>query len=188
MKKTKTIKRIKIGKVGEAILGGIAVVGVVGFFAIFPGMGCVIAPFIKKKRFPKKQSIERSVESLVSTGLVKKYFDTNGDVKLELTAKGKWEVFMRHPSFDKKVEKWDGVWRVVIFDVPELQKEIRNELRRAMLLYGFKMLQQSVWVYPHSCDDFVVVLKNHLEIPQNVLYMTVSYIENDKHLKKEFGL
>lgn len=66
----------KIGPVGEAIIASIAVVGVVSIFALFPGVTCVIAPFIKKKNYPRKQTIQNSIESLLQAGLVKKYIRT----------------------------------------------------------------------------------------------------------------
>ncbi len=80
------------------------------------------------------------------------------------------------------------LWRVIIFDVPQTKSKLRHELRRAVKLYGFKMIQQSVWVYPYACDDFVGILKKHLGLSHDVLYMKVAFIENDKQLRKEFEL
>lgn len=177
----------KIGPVGEAIIASIAVVGVVSIFALFPGVTCVIAPFIKKKNYPRKQTIQNSIESLVQAGLVKK-IHKNGTVTLQLTQKGKWEALLRTKSFDERKEKWDMLWRVIIFDVPQTKSKLRHELRRAVKLYGFKMIQQSVWVYPYACDDFVGILKKHLGLSHDVLYMKVAFIENDKQLRKEFEL
>lgn len=185
MNKKETIRQ-KIGPVGEAILGSMAAVGVVSFFALFPGMAYVIAPFIKKKQHPRKQTIEKSVETLIRKGYVKKRFDKNGEVTLTLTQRGKWEAYIRFGSNDVLEKNWDGIWRVVVFDIPQDKNKLRKELRRAMSLFGFRMLQQSVWVYPYACDDFVSLLKSHLGVSHNVLYMKVSYIENDKHLRAEF--
>ncbi len=179
----------KIGPVGEAIIASIALVGIVSIFALFPGMTSVIAPFLKRKKQPRKQIVQKSVESLIRAGLVEKIFHKNGDIQVKLTTRGKWEAFLRHSGpVDKKTVKWDKVWRVVVFDVPISKNKLRSELRRAMVLYGFKMLQQSVWVYPHACDDFIEVLKEHLGVANDVLYMKVGYIENDKYLQKEFNI
>lgn len=187
-KKVSNLQKQRIGPVGEAILASIAVVGVISLFVMFPGMTYALAPFIKKKKYPRKQTIQNSVESLVQSGLVEKIIGKDGTVSLQLTKKGKWEALLRSRSFDTKKEKWDKLWRVVVFDVPQSKNKIRHELRRAMKLYGFKMLQQSVWVYPHACDDFVQILKKHLGVSNDVLYMKVAFIENDTHLQKEFTL
>lgn len=187
-KKRSALQKPRIGPVGEAILASIAVVGVVSILALFPGVTYAIAPFIKNKKYPRKQTIQNSVESLVKAGFVSKKINKNGIVTLELTRKGKWEALLHTRSFDEKKEKWDMLWRVIIFDVPQTKSKLRYELRRAMKLYGFKMLQQSVWVYPYACDNFIGVLKKHLGLSHDVLYMKVAFIENDKQLRNEFEL
>lgn len=187
-KEKSVVQKERIGPVGEAILASIAVVGVVSILALFPGITYALAPFIKKKKYPRKQTIQKSVKSLVKAGLVSEKISKSGTVTLELTQKGKWEALLRTKSLDTKKEKWDMLWRVIVFDVPQTKSKLRFELRRAMRLYGFKMLQQSVWVYPYACDDFIGVLKKHLGLSHDVLYMKVSFIENDKHLRNEFKL
>lgn len=181
--------RQKIGPIGEAVLVSVALVGTISLLALFPGMTALIAPFVKKKKYSPRQAIQRNVDSLVRQGFLKKTVLKDGSVQLELTRRGKFEALLRSPKEgDRKRNKWDGQWRIIIFDVPEMKSKIRNELRRGMRLYGFKQLQQSVWVYPYACDDFVKILKQHLGVSSDVLYLKVSYIENDKHLRREFKL
>lgn len=181
--------RQKIGPIGEAVLVSVALVGTISLLALFPGMTVPIAPFVKKKKYSPRQAIQRNVDSLVRQGFLKKTVLKDGSVQLELTRRGKFEALLRSPKEgDRKRNKWDGQWRIIIFDVPEMKSKIRNELRRGMRLYGFKQLQQSVWVYPYACDDFVKILKQHLGVSSDVLYLKVSYIENDKHLRREFKL
>ena len=184
----KPARRIKVGTIGAAILTCIAVGGIVTVAALFPGITMVIAPFVKKKKYSPKQAVERNLDSLIRSGLVHQYVDAQGKLVLKLTKKGKWEAMLRHPKQDRKQKQWDGIWRVVVFDIPKKKDAYRAHLRRAMSLFGFKMLQQSVWVYPYPCDDFVSVLKDHLGVTHDVLYMQVKYIENDSYLRKEFKL
>lgn len=42
--------------------------------------------------------------------------------------------------------EWDGKWRIVIFDIPEERRIIRNLFRRNLKKWGFKQLQKSVWI------------------------------------------
>ncbi len=181
------VGRKRIGEIGKAILLGVAGVGIISVLVLFPGMGYVIGPFLKKKKY-RKRDIQRNLDSLIRSGLVKRIVNAKGDVKIELTTKGKWEAFLLRGIGDRHTGKWDSLWRVVIFDVPITKNKIRRELRRGMLLYGFKMLQQSVWVYPFPCDDFVLLLKSNLGVSHDVLYMKVKHIENDKHLRRSFNL
>jgi len=53
---------------------------------------------------------------------------------------------------------------------------------------GFVRLQDSVWVFPYDCEDFVALLKADLKIGVAVLYLIVEQIENDKHLRAHFDL
>lgn len=87
-----------------------------------------------------------------------------------------------------KKRKWDRRWRVVIFDIPERRKSVRNRLRRFMHEYGFVRLQDSVWVYPHDCEDLIALAKAEFRIGADVLYMIVERIERDTHLRIHFGL
>ena len=192
MKKAGLKKRnIKIGPIGEAILGILVAGTLVTTVAMFPGIVHIIAPFIKKKKYLPKQAISKNLESLIKSGLVIQTKNAEGKISLQLSKKGVWEAMLRHhtlPTRKKENRDWDGMWRVVIFDVPNVKNTQRSDLRRAMRMYGFKPLQKSAWVYPFECDNFIALLKSHLGVSHDVLYMKVSYIENDRYLRKEFLL
>ncbi len=44
--------------------------------------------------------------------------------------------------------RWDGRWRLVLFDVPEARRGTRNKLRLYLQDRGFGYLQKSVWITP----------------------------------------
>jgi len=87
-----------------------------------------------------------------------------------------------------KPRKWDRRYRLVMFDVPEKRKEIREHLRYEMQEVGFLRVQNSVWVYPYDCEEFVALLKADLHIGKDVLYAVVEEIENDKWIREHFNL
>jgi len=87
-----------------------------------------------------------------------------------------------------KLRKWDRRYRLVMFDVPEKRKEIRERLRYEMQEVGFLRVQNSVWVYPYDCEEFIALLKADLHISKDVLYAVVEEIENDKRIRKHFNL
>lgn len=192
MKKAGLKKRnVKIGPIGEAILSILVAGTLVTTVAMFPGVVYIIAPFIKKKKYSPRQAISKNLESLITSGLVIQTKNTEGKISLQLTKKGAWEAMLRHqtlPTARNEKKDWDGIWRVVIFDVPNVKNIQRSDLRRAMRMYGFKPLQKSAWVYPFECDNFIALLKSHLGVSHDVLYMKASYIENDRYLRKEFLL
>lgn len=77
---------------------------------------------------------------------------------------------------------------MVVFDVPERQSRVRARLRAVMREIGFVRLQDSVWVYPYDCEDFITLLKAELKMGKNVLYAIVDTIEQDKNLRQQFDL
>ena len=88
----------------------------------------------------------------------------------------------------KKPKRWDHRYRLVMFDVPEKRKHIRKLLRLEMREVGFLRIQDSVWVYPFDCEEFVALLKADLRIGRDVLYAVVEEIENDKWIREHFSL
>jgi len=83
---------------------------------------------------------------------------------------------------NRKPRKWDRRYRLVMFDVPEKRKKIRERLRFEMQEVGFLHLQDSAWVYPYA------LLKADLHIGKDVLYAIVEEIENDKWIRTHFNL
>lgn len=45
---------------------------------------------------------------------------------------------------------WDGHWHMVIYQVPETDRALRERLRRRLAWQGFGPLSASVWVSPHD--------------------------------------
>lgn len=188
MQKHKASKRQRISNTGRAMLGVLAGVGVVATFAVLPGLALVVAPFLKKKKPHPQRTVTGGLESLIRAGLIERSTTKDGIERIQITKKGRFEALLSHGVVSRKKQKWDGEWRIVMFDVPNTQTKLRNELRRSMKLFGFKLIQKSVWVYPYSCDDFISLLKSHLGISHDVLYLKASFIENDRQLRLEFNL
>lgn len=109
---------------------------------------------------------------------------------LRLTPKGKnmLALMEARDRFRRKPKRWDGRWRILIFDIPEYRKSTRNKMRRTLRSVGFLRLQDSVWIYPHDCEDFIVLLKADFKIGRDVLYMIVDELEGDGWVRKHFGL
>ncbi len=44
----------------------------------------------------------------------------------------------------------DGIWKMVIFDIPEKQRHVRNVIRAKLVSLGFKRWQNSIWMSPYT--------------------------------------
>lgn len=88
----------------------------------------------------------------------------------------------------KKPEKWDGKWRMVIFDIPEKKKKAREALRNKLRELGFRELQKSVLVFPYECEDEIDFIVEVFEIRPYVRFMRVDSFTNEEQLKIKFKL
>lgn len=88
----------------------------------------------------------------------------------------------------KKPDKWDGKWRVVIFDIPEKRKKAREALRDKLKDLGFKELQKSVFVFPYECEDEINFIVEVFEIRPLVRFLIVDSFTNEEQFRIKFGL
>ena len=116
--------------------------------------------------------------------------EKDGTVSVVLTKLGQHHALKYNPEKIKISipTKWDGKWRVVIFDIKEKRRGVRNKLRAELQNIGFVRLQHSVWVFPYECEEFLIMLKADVRIGKDVLYLVSEHVENDAHLKKIFNL
>jgi phenylacetic acid degradation operon negative regulatory protein len=50
---------------------------------------------------------------------------------------------------------WDGVWRLAMFDVPQVHASLRTRLRRKLRELRFGWLQNSVWLSPDPVSQLI---------------------------------
>ena len=52
----------------------------------------------------------------------------------------------------KVPRRWDKMWRLIVFDIPEKWKTKREALRGKLKELGLQLLQKSVWICPYPCE------------------------------------
>jgi phenylacetic acid degradation operon negative regulatory protein len=57
--------------------------------------------------------------------------------------------------FDRGRDDWDGIWRMVIYAVPEQNRDERDRARRILAWHGFGPLAAATWISPHPRLDDV---------------------------------
>lgn len=81
---------------------------------------------------------------------------------------------------------WDGKWRIMIFDIPEEKRILRNQVRRLIKQLNCLQLQQSVWVHPFPCfQQFRQICQAYGPEPHIILLETIA-IEGAPTLRKSF--
>lgn len=80
----------------------------------------------------------------------------------------------------------DGKWKMIIFDIPESQRPVRDYLRTKLKQLGFKRWQNSIWVTPYKIPDEVAEELQQLSEKYFVRLITIASINNDSDLKHLF--
>lgn len=183
-------KKRRKAHIQQAILATVALSGVVLVAAVAPNTLGAFAKLPSIKRAQLRARYKTALGRLVVLGYVS-FEKRDGKSYARITDLGREKLVfeMEKGKLDlTKKRHWDGRWRVIVFDVPERRRKTRDQLRFLMRELGFVRLQDSVWVFPHDCEDFLALLKAKLKIGASVLYMVVEEIENDKHLREHFNL
>lgn len=164
--------------------------GVVTVSILAPKMMRLLKEFDRPSR-NRKQLYERLSQALgrmERAGLIKFSSERR---KIELTEKGRSraEEFEFEQFIIPKPVFWDGKWRVVFFDLAERRRSVRTRLRNMLNNAGFVRLQDSVWVYPHPCDEFIALARTHLKIGVSEMRSLVAEaLESDAALRNHFRL
>lgn len=180
-------KRAKKANIQKIILESVKLAGFVGVATFAPNILSAMKKMGLLTHPRQTESIMRSKNNLIKKGLLE--LKNN---KLSITQYGK-RYLLRYLSLGdnrklNKNKKWDGRWRVLIFDIPENRRSDRNGVRQALVSIGFMRLQDSVWVYPYNCEDLINLIKTENDSDSEILYMIVEMIENDEPIKKYFNL
>lgn len=145
-----------------------------------------IDPDINKKRDPATR-IREAAKRLEKRGLLKRT-----QAGWTLTKAGESEASVEKIMDDvgrrARTQKWDGLWRVVIFDVWERRRATRDRLRLLLIETGFIRLQDSVWIYPYDCEEFIAYARTELKLGAGLIYIIAQGVENEVKLRTIFKL
>ena len=147
------------------------------------GLGCYTPPGYRRR------SLHTAVSRLFKTGLISKTVK-NGEAVWELTGAGKNQLQRSFPLLRWQEKKWDGWWRIVIFDIAVTKNWLRDKLRRKLNELGFGQWQASVYVSPHDvAEDMKEFLQNeHLAGQASVLVTRELWPQNPDKIERMWRL
>ncbi len=187
----KSVKKIKTKYYTKKILKYLLLTGAVYIAASSP----YFSLYLTKKVFGAKGKVPpRKISStfyyLRNKGLLELKKEGH-DVRISLTAEGKKRAG-KYQIDELKIEKpkkWDGKWRVIIFDIPNSKNIIRNIFRRKLKEFNFYPLQKSIWAYPYPCKEEVGFIRKFLGASEKeIQVLEVSKMEKDNFLRKIFKI
>lgn len=164
------------------LLVGISVPALVAF----PALGIALKPLLKNNYQPSR--ISGAIKRLERQKLIS-ISEAKGLTRIELLDKGRKRILTyRIEELKLKRSKWDGVWRLVIFDIPEKRRVARDFLRAKLRELGFYQLQKSVLITPWECKEIIDFVKYYYDVSGYVDLLIIRKIENDHYLKSYFNL
>lgn len=118
----------------------------------------------------KKRTIRQALERMEKQGIIRRK-----ERKYSLTSIGK--ELAGYIGGRKKVldKKWDRKYRIVIFDIPEKKKNMRNWLREELYTLNYCQLQKSVFISKYSLTEDLIK-----EIAEKRISKYVNYLLVDK--------
>lgn len=171
------------------ILGLLATGAIFGLSLAFPTLPMALAPFLINRKKYQIDHFSQTVSRLQKQKLVKIEY-VGSETIIKITKKGKMRA-LRYKVSEiavKKPKRWDRKWRLVIFDIPENYKRVRDIFRDHLKIMGFYQLQKSVWVHPYPCFDEVEFLRQIYRVGIDVTYIVAEQIEDESRLRECFLL
>ncbi len=102
----------------------------------------------------------RQIKALEAGGYLEKRAPSGPDARVcRLTERGRLHALGGRDPEVEWSRRWDGQWRMVLFDIGEHESTRRDKLRRYLRSRGFGCLQLSVWVSPHPLEAESITLK-----------------------------
>ena len=179
----------------KKIMHGLLVGGALAIAASSPYFGFYVS---KKLFFSSKKKQQRLTKDRWNNTFYymkrKGYLNfqrKNGQIYITLTKEGRKRAgkYLIDDLQIKKPKKWDGNWRIVIFDIPNVTRLTREALRGKLIELGFYKIQQSIWVFPYDCGKEIKLLRDFFGLNStHVQLIVTAKLEDEQKLKKVFKL
>jgi phenylacetic acid degradation operon negative regulatory protein len=135
----------------------------------------------------KKRQVRGALGRLEREGWVIKR-KQNGRTFYRLSPNGQREIDRLLSYLRARDRSWDGSWRLVMFDIPEKQRGLRDKLRRALLTLGMGIFQGSVWVSPRDIKKQVFSEAERIGIPKGRLVFFEAEAHDDDSVARAWDL
>lgn len=186
----KAVQKIKAKYYSKEILKYLLIAGVLSLSGAGGGFAWQLTKNILRGKPIFRRKYFNAFYYLKKRGFISLERDGH-DIRISITKEGKKRAgkYQIDDLFLERPKKWDGKWRLVIFDIPNTSAVIRNVFRRKLKEFGFYPLQKSVWICPFGCQEEIAFLREFLGAgKKQIQVLEISKIEDDISLKKIFKL
>ena len=135
-------------------------------------------------------AISRSVKNLIDAGNAEILNSVNKKF-IRITKKGKTKLDTLKLEGEEALvpQTWDGMWRIILLDLPEERKSERESLRYLLKKAGFVCLKNSAWISPFPYEHLFANIKKDLGLSSEMMIIVTERVdeESKKVLFDAFG-
>ena len=175
-------------EVVEVILSILLVVGVLAVATTMPN-AVQLFKYFGRKTPDEQWRIRRSFSRLEKRGLIGRR-SVRGQEYYILTPAGN-DLAMRYKLKEmtiKRQKKWDGLWRLVMFDIPENKRPARRAIGYAIQKLGCLQYQKSVFITPYPCEEEIDFAGECFGVRKHIRIITAKDVEDIGNIKKHFHI
>ena len=191
-------KVVKAEKIDPTVKSVLILLGAGTFLAasiVFPGLPLILKPYLKQKHQDEIKEWKkfnqwrlRSVLKRMREQKLVEFVNNRKDQMIKITEGGKRRYLNYKLDEMELVPKWDGKWRLIVYDIPNKFKNERDHFRLFLKKMKFLKLQKSVYLTPYKCEDEIEYLRQVLRVTDDIKVLKVSQLENDRAYREYFGL
>lgn len=137
-----------------------------------------------------RYAITRSLKGLREAGLIEQVSSPQNEYA-RLTKEGKKKMHSLELDSDTNLvnTSWDGLWRIILLDLPENRKSERESLRYLLKKAGFVCLKNSAWISPYPFEHLFTNIKKDLNLTTEMMIIVTESIDDEtkKFLFETFG-
>lgn len=180
--------KYKRGELAKEILKGLAIGGFIVMCLAMPNLAQVVDLF-KPRNSRDRYRVKQAIRGLQKRNMIR-LVNRNGHEVVEITKDGKRRVL----DYDlenmqlKTNMKWDGKWRIVMFDIPQSKKRVRDAVSYRIKEIGMYPMQKSVFIFPHSCRNEIDFVGGVFGVRDNIIYIEATRIDDGEKVRRHFGV
>ena len=152
------------------------------------GQAAPTSPIAKRNK--AKYAIARSVKNLIDSGLAEELKSDHFEyVRLTPSGRHKLHSLVLDSESALLNTSWDGLWRMILLDLPEERKNEREALRYLLKKAGFVCLKNSVWISMYPFEHLFTNIKKDLGLSTELIILVTDRLDTatEEAFLKMFG-
>lgn len=120
------------------------------------------------------------VANLRRQGLVE-VSNRDGHIVIQPSVKGIHRLQRAQISnlFVQPQDRWDGIWRMISYDIPSKYGKQRRLFTSELHRLGFTLIKDSTWFHPYPCFDAVSELVAYCGLTNHVMVAEIARIDEN---------